>query len=177
MCTWLALCLSVSSFTSLFVCYLYRNSRLPLSGTYDTFVEMLDDVYNVQNRADVLILGDFDIDMLKPHPCWDSALALFGLAQLITSPTRTTPRSTSLTDHIYTNNPSAVVTTDVSDLSISDHNPISCIRSIKLPKPEPKGHTNVSLDPLNILTKMHSLLILSARRLTISINTRTLTRL
>ena len=74
----------------------------------------------------------------------DSTLALFGLAQLITSPTRTTPTSMSLIDHIYTSNPSAVVTTDVSDLSISDHNPISCTRFIKLPKPEPKGHTQIS---------------------------------
>ena len=86
---------------------------------------MLDDVQSVKNRADVLTLGDFNIDMLKPHSCWDSTLALFGLAQLITSHTRTTPTSTSLTNHIYTNNPSAVVTTDVSDLSISDHNPVS----------------------------------------------------
>ena len=52
--------------------------------------------------------------------------------------------STSLIDHIYTSNPSAAVTTDVSDLSISDHNPISCTRAIKLPKPEPKGHTQIS---------------------------------
>ena len=51
---------------------------------------MLDDVYKAKNRADVLVLGDFNIDMLKPHSCWDSTLALFGLAQLITSPTRTT---------------------------------------------------------------------------------------
>ena len=77
---------------------------------------MLDDVYKAKNRAYVLILGDFNIDMLTPHSCRDS---LFGLAQLITSPVPTTPTSTSLIDHIYTNNPSAVVTTDVSD--ISDH--------------------------------------------------------
>ena len=53
------------------------------------FVQVLDDVYNVKKRGDVLILGDFNTDMLKPHSCWDSTLALFGLAQLITSPTRT----------------------------------------------------------------------------------------
>ena len=55
---------------------------------------MLDDVYNVKNHADVLVLGDFNINMLKPHSYWDFTLALFGLAQLITSPTRTTPTST-----------------------------------------------------------------------------------
>ena len=49
-----------------------------------------------------------------------------------------------MSHHIYTNNPSAVVTINVSDLSISDHNLISCTRSIKLPKPEPKGHTQIS---------------------------------
>ena len=63
--------------------------RLVLSGTYDSFVQVLDDVHKTKNRADVLILGDFSIDMLKPHSCWNSILALFGLAQLITSPTRT----------------------------------------------------------------------------------------
>ena len=52
--------------------------------------------------------------------------------------------STSLIEHIYTNNPSAVVTTDVSDLSTSDHNPTNGTRSIKLLKPEPKGHTHSS---------------------------------
>jgi hypothetical protein len=105
---------------------------------------MLDDVYKTKYRADVLILGDFNIDMLKPHSSWDSTLALFGLVQLVTSSTRTTPTSSSLIDHIYTNNPKAIINTIVLDLSISDHNPISCTRSIKLPKPEPVGHTHIS---------------------------------
>ena len=105
---------------------------------------MLDDVYKATNLADVFILVNFNIDTLKPHSCWDSTLVVFGFVQLINSPTRTTPTSTSLIDHIYTNNPSAVVTTDVSDLRISDHNPISCTGSIKSPKPEPEGHTQLS---------------------------------
>ena len=96
---------------SLFVCYLYRNPAVTFEWYY-SFVQMLDDVYRAKNRAYVLILGDFNIDMLTPHSCRDS---LFGLAQLITSPVPTTPTSTSLIAHIYTNNPSAVVTTDVSD--------------------------------------------------------------
>ena len=83
------------------------------------------------------------LDLLQQHSCWDSILVLFTLVQLITSPTRTTPTSSLLLDHTYTNNPSSAVTTDVSDFSISDHNPISCTRSIKLPKPEPKGHARI----------------------------------
>ena len=127
-----------------------ETQRLPLSAT-TPFVQVLDDVYNVKPALTFSSLATSSTDMLKPHSCWDSTLALFGLAQLITSPTQTTPTSTSLIDHINTNNPSVVVTTDVSDLSISDHNPISCTRSIKLPKPEPKGYTQISLDLLNIL--------------------------
>ena len=85
---------------SLFVRYVYRNPTVTFEW-YVSFVQMLDDVHNVKTRADVLILGDFNIDMLKPHSCWGSALALFGLAGFITSPTRTTPTSTSLIGHIY----------------------------------------------------------------------------
>ena len=33
------------------------------------------------NRADVLVFGDFNIDMLEPHSCWVSTL--FALVQLI----------------------------------------------------------------------------------------------
>ena len=51
---------------SLFACYLYRNPTVTLEW-YDSFVQMLDDVYKAKNRADVLILGDFNIDMLKSH--------------------------------------------------------------------------------------------------------------
>ena len=130
----------------MFVYYLYRNPAVTFEW-YESFVQMLDDVYKAKNRAVVLILGDFNIDMLKPHSCWDSTLSLFGFAQIITSPIRTTSTSTSLIDHSYTNNPSAVVTTDVSDLSIIiivTITLISCTRSIKLPKPESEGHTQIS---------------------------------
>ena len=108
---------------------------------------MLDDVYKVENRADVLILGgDFNnygyaktTLMLGFYPCslWTCP------AHYFTHTNNAHLSLTSLIDHIYTNNPSAVVTT-VSDLSISDHKPISCTRCIKLPKPEPKGHTRLS---------------------------------
>ena len=41
---------------SLFVCYLYRNPAVTFMW-YDSFVQMLDDVYNVNNCADVLSLA------------------------------------------------------------------------------------------------------------------------
>ena len=118
-CIWLELKPHVNA-PSLFVCYLYRNPAVNFDW-YDSFVQMLDEVYKVKHRADVLIFGDSNIDLLKPQSCWDPSLALFGLVQLATSLTRTTPTSSSLIDHIYTNNPSTIIDTSVLDSSISDH--------------------------------------------------------
>lgn len=56
------------------VCYLYRNPA------YDSFAQILCWYLKV-NRADVLVFGDFNIDMLEPHSCWVSTL--FALVQLI----------------------------------------------------------------------------------------------
>ncbi len=126
-----------------FVCYVYRN---PASNDewFDSFVCMLDKVSTYKNNVDLLLLGDFNIDMLKQHSSWDSTLNLFGLTQLVSSPTRITETSSTLIDHIYTNNPHTISSTRVSDLSVSDHNPISCTKTLKLPKLKPKEHTFIS---------------------------------
>ena len=128
---------------SLFICCLYRHPAATLEW-YDSFVNMLDKVFNYKHNADVLILGDFNIDMLKPHTCWDTTATLFGLTQLIQSPTRITPSSSTLIDHIYTKNPSAISSTEVGDLGISDHYPISCTKAIKLPKLLKNKHTTIT---------------------------------
>ena len=75
---------------------------------------------------------------------WDSTITLLGLTQLVKSPTRITQTSATLIDHIYTNNPDALTEVDVLNWSISDHCPISCSRSIKLPKCKHKTHSYIS---------------------------------
>ena len=67
---------------------------------YDQFVTMMDRVQDC--KLNVVLLGGFDIDMQKTNPAWDSTISLFGLDQLITSPTRITPQSSTLIEHIYT---------------------------------------------------------------------------
>ena len=42
-------------------------------------------------NLNVVLLGDFNTDMQKSNPAWDSTISLFGLNQMITSPTRITP--------------------------------------------------------------------------------------
>lgn len=141
-CMWLEVKPDVHS-PSLLVCYLYRNPAETYDW-YDKFVSMMDNVYSLKNKTDVLLLGDFNINLLKPHPCWQSTTALLGLTPLINSPTRVTHSTSSLLDHIYTNNPEKVIESNILDVSVSDHNPIACTLSYKLPKPDPKGHTYVS---------------------------------
>ena len=112
---------------------------------FDNFVQVIDDIHTVKPHADILVLEDFNIDLLKPHSSRDSAITLLGLTQLVKSPTRITQTSATLINHIYiyiyTNSPDVITEVSVPDLSISDHCPISCSRSIKLPKCEPKTHS------------------------------------
>ena len=66
---------------------------------------MIDNIHTVKPLADILVLGDFNIDILKPHSSWDSTITLLGLTQLVKSLTRITQTSATFTDHIYTKQP------------------------------------------------------------------------
>ena len=69
---------------------------------------MIDNIHTVKPHADILVQGDFNIDLLKPHSSWDSTITLLGLTQLVKSPARITQTSATLIDHIYTNNPDII---------------------------------------------------------------------
>jgi len=62
---------------------------------------MIDNIHTVKPHTYILVLGDFNIDLLKPHSSWDSTITLLGLTQLVKSPTRITQTSATLIDHIY----------------------------------------------------------------------------
>ena len=114
---------------------------------------MIDNIHTVKLHDDILVLGDFNIDLLKPHSSWDSTITLLDLSQIVKSPARITQTSATLIDHIYTNNPGVISEVSVPDLSISDHCPISCSRPIKLPKYEPKTHSYISFRSFEHLNK------------------------
>jgi hypothetical protein len=127
--------------TPLLICILYRNPASPYAW-YDDFVRMMDVVSDRHPKANLLMLGDFNIDLLKPQISWISTFSLYGLKQLVSQPTRLTPTSSTLLDHIYSNNPSYISGVHLSDVSISDHNPIVCTWSCKLPKMS-KSHVTI----------------------------------
>ena len=80
------------------------------------------------------LLGDFNTDMQNTNPARDSTISLFGLDQMITSPTRITPHSSTLIDHIDILVPAT---------RISDHFPVCCTLSVKTVKPVLNFHSSI----------------------------------
>ena len=83
--------------TPLLICMLYRNPASTFEW-YDNFLCMIDRI-DIPNN-DILLLGDFNIDMLKSHTAWDSTITMLGLKQLVSTPTRVTATSATIVDHI-----------------------------------------------------------------------------
>ena len=104
-------------------------------------VDVLDKVNEC--NSSIVLLGDFNIDLFKPQPAWESTTSLFGLHQLTRCATRITQRSATLLYHIYKNNEQMVSNVHFSDIWISDHCPVICTWSCKLPKKLAKGQTTV----------------------------------
>ena len=139
-CIWVELKSSPSS-PSLLVGILYRNPKTTLEW-HDQFLKMMDKISF--RHTDILLLGDFNYDLLVPQPAWESTTTLIGLKQIINDPTRITMKSKTLLDHIYTNRPEAVYKAFVDDLSISDHQPVNCNWLTKIPKIKKNKHTYIS---------------------------------
>jgi len=98
------------------------------------------DKVNDENK-NVLILGDFNIDLKQKQNQWITITSLFNLKQLISKPTRVTDKTSTMIDHIYTNNPNMTNNIKVVDSGISDHKPIFCKWKCKIPKNKKNGHT------------------------------------
>jgi hypothetical protein len=123
---------------------------------------MMDVVANQHKKANIILLGDFNLDMLKPQVSWESTFFLYGLKQLVTKPTRVTPTSTTLLDHIYANNQSKISNIRLSDVSISDHCPIVCTWSCKVAKIAKSTHTTIEYRSFKRFNKDHFLYDLSS---------------
>ena len=108
------------------VAILYRPNTPPLAD-FDIFVQNLYTALNTINEEhkSILILGDFNIDLLKFERHGKTNLFIehiysLGLSTLITKPTRITEFSATIIDHAYTNihkcsTQSGIIITDVAD--------------------------------------------------------------
>ena len=78
--------------------FVYRNPAEFIEWQ-ERFNSPMDDVL-MMNR-EVILFGDFNIDLLKPKPKWIQTYTTHGLDLLTDRPTRITDQKETLTDHIY----------------------------------------------------------------------------
>ena len=81
-CMWIEIRYSMSP--SLLVGFIYINSAS--TDWYDTFTHMMDSVNS--NSRNILLLGNFNFNLLEPQPEWESTAAQIGLNQLVSTATR-----------------------------------------------------------------------------------------
>jgi endonuclease/exonuclease/phosphatase family metal-dependent hydrolase len=133
--------ISLKKTAPILVGFIYRNPEERVDWM-DKFTTMMDSV--ILESKEYLLLGDFNIDLLKPNKGWQTKYELCNLEQLITIPTRVTATSETLIDHVYVNNTRNIVEVCVPVYGCSDHYPV-CVtwnkKGVKIPKP---GHKTIT---------------------------------
>ena len=114
----------------------------------DNFTEALGNSLHKLNlkKHKYVILGDFNIDLLKIESCeitrkYVNDLISYACKCLISKPTRITPQSKTLLDHIYTNDQASINCHGVGICDLSDHLPTFVGLDLKLGE---KGFTKNS---------------------------------
>ena len=86
----------------------------------------------LRQDCDVMVLGDFNIclhsNKSKLSKDYKSLLSFFHCKQLINSPTRVTDKTSTLLDHIFTNNTGKICQSGVLPVGLSDHFITYCTR-------------------------------------------------
>ena len=131
--------------------FIRRNSTATFAW-YDEFLVMVDKV--ADSKKNILLLGDLNIGLSKSHSAWESTYSLAGLHQLVNKPTRVTSTTDTLIDHIYTNRQDLAHHVSEPNTGISDHYPVLCTWSMKLPRRALKGHTTIQYRTFKRLTKI-----------------------
>jgi exonuclease III len=125
---------------SLFVGFLYRNPSETVDW-YNRFEDMMDAV-SLKNK-ELILLGDFNIDLKLSKPKWTIQYKTYNLEQVIDKPTRITEHSETIIDHIYANTKKHLKEICSPNVGCSDHCAI-CItwlkKKTKIPKP---GHKEI----------------------------------
>ena len=122
---WVEILLTHTKPIYLGVCY--RNEK------NNNLLKCLDNTFSkIRPDCDSLVLGDFNICILKNKTklCKDykSLLTYYNCKQLVHSPTRVTEKTSTLLDHIFTNNIEKISQSGVLPMGLSDHFLTYCTR-------------------------------------------------
>ena len=109
------------------------NIYRPPQGNIDTFIQVLDNVFNEidLSNTELYLMGDMNIDMLdkqcESHRKFSTLIKSNGLCQLIKTPTRYSTTKNSLIDICATNS-NFIQKSGVCDINLSDHQMILITR-------------------------------------------------
>ena len=116
---------------------------------------------NTFDNQEVYILGDLNINLINKQKHIPNGIkrykefcSLYGLEQLISTPTRVTKNSSSILDHILTNSTDRVSQSGVIDTGLSDHQLIYCTR--KITRTKFNSHKNITIRSLKITAKTYT---------------------
>ena len=127
--------ISLKKTKPLVLAFIYRHPDEPVNW-YERFNNMMETAPLAERE--IILFGDFNINLLKKHLNWEDTYKNLGLTQLIDTPTRLAART--LIDHIYVNNTQNIIETCVPHSGCSDHLPL-CLTWLRkgttIPKP---GH-------------------------------------
>ena len=120
--------------------FLYRNPA-EKADWVDGFNLMMDAA--TFDSKELILFGDFNIDLLNPNKNWSIVYATQGLEQIIDRPTRVTKNTATLIDHVYVNTKSNINEVCSVPTGCSDHSSV-CItwhkKGVKIPK---TGHKEI----------------------------------
>jgi exonuclease III len=122
---------------------IYRSERmLSCNDWLDRFESLLGQV-SLDWDGLLYVTGDVNIDMLNSSHSmtkqYKSVLDVLGMHQHVTKPTRVTPTSRTLIDHIITNYPQCVAVTDIIPSStVSDHDGVFACINVRVPRYQPR---------------------------------------
>ena len=119
--------------------FLFGNIYRPPGGNIEGFLLYLESISEMLTiyKGNVLIGGDFNIDILSTKGWGDSLLSAFnsmGLTNFISQHTRVTTQSASCVDNIFLDFQLCVKCCDILVTDISDHYPIMGSIGLKTPK-------------------------------------------
>lgn len=109
------------------VIYRPPNSSADWINKFETYLDKCKDMCE-----EVIILGDFNINLNVPNKKWNDLVNQHSLLQLIQDPTRIQEHSTTLIDHIYVNKPTNIHKYGTIDIGLSDHSMIYVTRKLGL---------------------------------------------
>ena len=124
---WFEILLKKSKPLYIGVCYRTNNNTKCFECLESTLSKLRSD-------CDFVVLGDFNVCLIKSKgklgSIYRQLLNFFSSKQLINEPTRITETSSSLLDHIFTNNSEKIYQSGVLNVGLSDHLIVFCSRKI-----------------------------------------------